>query len=99
DETNYRYFEASLERARIDETLDPSRMPNISVVQKPSPALSAIGDVKKIVIGLAIGGLALGIGLALLIELVLDRTLKRPLELETRLNIPLFLSVPNFRDR
>jgi predicted nucleic acid-binding Zn-ribbon protein len=96
EETNYKYFEASLERARIDETLDPSRMPNISVVQKPSPALLAIGDVKKIVIGLAIGGLAIGIGFALLIELVLDRTLKRPLELETRLNIPLLLSVPDF---
>ena len=96
EETNYKYFEASLEKARIDETLDPSRMPNISVVQKPSPALLAIGDVKKTVLGLAIGGLAIGIGLALLIELVLDRTLKRPLELETRLSIPLLLSVPDF---
>jgi uncharacterized protein involved in exopolysaccharide biosynthesis len=96
EETNYKYFEASLEKARIDETLDPSRMPNISVVQKPSPAVLAIGDVKKTIVGLAIGGLAIGIGLALLIELVLDRTLKRPLELETRLSIPLLLSVPNF---
>jgi polysaccharide biosynthesis transport protein len=96
EETNYKYFEASLERARIDETLDPSRMPNISVVQKPSPAEMAIGDVKKIVIGLAIGGLALGIGIALLIELVLDRTVKRSLELETRLRVPLLLSVPDF---
>jgi polysaccharide biosynthesis transport protein len=96
EETNYKYFEASLEKARIDETLDPSRMPNISVVQKPSPAVLAIGDVKKTVLGLAIGGLAIGIGLALLIELVLDRTVKRPLELETRLSIPLLLSIPDF---
>jgi polysaccharide biosynthesis transport protein len=96
EETNYKYFEASLERARIDETLDPSRMPNISVVQKPSPAVLARGDVKKIVIGLVVGGFALGIGIALLIELVLDRTVKRPLELETRLRVPLLLSVPDF---
>lgn len=96
EETNYKYFEASLEKARIDETLDPSRMPNISVVQKPSPAMLAIGDVKKALVGLAIGGLAIGIGLALLIELVLDQTVKRPLELETRLSIPLLLSIPNF---
>ncbi|MBV8273703.1 MAG: hypothetical protein JO170_00375, partial [Verrucomicrobia bacterium] len=34
-ETNYKHSEASLEKARIDETLDPSRMPNISVVQAP----------------------------------------------------------------
>jgi uncharacterized protein involved in exopolysaccharide biosynthesis len=96
EETNYKYFESSLERARIDETLDPSRMPNISVVQKPSPAEIARGDVKKAVIGLVAGGFALGIGIALLIELVLDRTVKRPLELERQLRVPLLLSVPDF---
>jgi succinoglycan biosynthesis transport protein ExoP len=96
EETNYKYFEASLEKARVDETLDPSRMPNISVVQKPSPAKPAIGDVKKIVLSLAGGGFALGIGIALLIELVLDRTIKRPLELERQLRVPLLLSVPDF---
>lgn len=37
DETNYKYFAASLEKARIDEALDPSKMPNISAVQRPSP--------------------------------------------------------------
>jgi uncharacterized protein involved in exopolysaccharide biosynthesis len=36
EETNYKYFKASLEKARIDEALDPSKMPNISVVQSPS---------------------------------------------------------------
>jgi polysaccharide biosynthesis transport protein len=96
EETNYRYFEASLEKARIDETLDPSRMPNISVVQSPSLAQKATRDVKKFVIGLGVGGLAFGIAIALLIELVLDRTVKRSLDLETRLRIPLLLSIPNF---
>jgi uncharacterized protein involved in exopolysaccharide biosynthesis len=96
EETNYKYFEASLEKARIDETLNPSRMPNISVVQKPSPAAQTAGGTAKIVLGLAFGGLAAGIALALLIELVLDRTIKRSLELETRLQIPLLLSIPYF---
>ena len=71
EETNYKHSEASLEKARIDETLDPSRMPNISIVQAPSPATKATRDVKKFVIGLAAGGLGLGIAIALLIELVL----------------------------
>jgi uncharacterized protein involved in exopolysaccharide biosynthesis len=96
EEANYKYFASSLEKARIDETLDPSRMPNISVVQKPSPAEKATRDVKKIVIGLAVGGLALGVAMALMIELVLDRTIKRSFELESRLRIPLLLSIPNF---
>jgi succinoglycan biosynthesis transport protein ExoP len=96
EETNYKYYGASLEKARIDETLDPSRMPNISIVQAPSPAGKAKRDLKKVIPGLAGGGLALGLALALLIELVLDRTIKRPFELERRLRIPLLLSIPNF---
>jgi len=96
EETNYKYYEASLEKARIDETLDPSRMPNISVVQAPSPPDRAKRNVQKIVLGLAGGGLAAGLAFALLIELVLDQTIKRPLDLERRLRIPLLLSIPNF---
>lgn len=96
EETNYKYYGASLEKARIDETLDPSRMPNISIVQAPSPPERAKRDLKKVVLGLAGGGVAAGVICALLIELVLDRTIKRPLELETRLRIPLMLSIPNF---
>jgi Mrp family chromosome partitioning ATPase len=44
--------------------------------------------------GLAGGGLALGIAISLLIELVMDRTVKRPFELEKRLRIPLLISIP-----
>jgi polysaccharide biosynthesis transport protein len=95
-ETNYKYLQASLEKARIDETLDPSRIPNISIVQKPSSAEKTTRDVKKFVIGLAVGGLAIGIAIALLIELVLDRTVKRAHEFEERLQIPLLLSIPYF---
>jgi uncharacterized protein involved in exopolysaccharide biosynthesis/Mrp family chromosome partitioning ATPase len=94
EDTNYKRSVASLEKARIDETLDPSRMPNISVVQTPSPAARVTRDVKKFVFGLAGGGLAIGIAMALLIELVLDRTVKRSFELEKRLSIPLLLSIP-----
>ena len=97
EETNYKHSEASLEKARIDETLDPSRMPNISIVQTALPAIRvARDDVKKLVFGLAGGGLVVGVAIALLIELVLDRTIKRSRELETRLHIPLLLSIPYF---
>ena len=96
EEARYKQYAASLEKARIDETLDPSRIPNISIVQAPSPAIKATRDIKKIVIGLLGGGFAVGIAIALLIELVLDRTIKRSLELEKRLQIPLLMTIPNF---
>jgi uncharacterized protein involved in exopolysaccharide biosynthesis/Mrp family chromosome partitioning ATPase len=94
DEANYKYFAASLEKARIDEALDPSKMPNISAVQRPSPPMLGTGKRNKIALGLAGGGIAMGIALALLRGLVLNRTVGRPLELETQLDIPLMLSIP-----
>jgi uncharacterized protein involved in exopolysaccharide biosynthesis len=94
DETNYKYFAESLEKARVDEALDPSKMPNISVVQRPSPPGLEPKKRNKIALGLAGGGLALGVALALLRGLVLNQTVGRPLELETRLHIPLMLSIP-----
>ena len=99
EENNYKYFQSSLEKARVDEALDPSKMPNISAVQSPSIASKANNDIKKIVLGLAGGGIALGLGLAFLIELLLDRSVKRPLELETLIGIPPMLSIPYLNGR
>lgn len=94
EETNYRYFAASLEKARVDEALDPSKIPNISVVQKPSTAFRTVGNLRHTMLGLAGGGVALGLGLAFLIETVFAHSIKRPSEFERRLRIPLLLSIP-----
>ena len=94
EETNYKHSASSLEKARIDETLDPSRMPNISIVQTPTPAAKVKRNLGRVVLGIAGGGVGLGIALALLIELILDQTVKRSLELEKQLRTPLLLSIP-----
>ena len=99
DEANYKYFAASLEKARVDEALDPSKMPNISAVQRPSPPVLDTKMRYKITFGLAAAGLILGVALALLRGLMLNRTVGRPLELETRLDIPLMLSIPHSNSR
>jgi polysaccharide biosynthesis transport protein len=74
--------------------LDPSKMPNISAVQRPSPPSLETKKRDKILMGLAGSGLALGIALALLRGLFLNQTVGRPLQLETQLQIPLMLSIP-----
>ena len=91
---NYKYFKATLEKARIDEALDPSKMPNISTVQRPSPPTRVFGKRDKIVGFLAAGGLGLAIAIVLLSELFLNQTVKRPLELEKRLGTRLLVSIP-----
>jgi uncharacterized protein involved in exopolysaccharide biosynthesis/Mrp family chromosome partitioning ATPase len=100
EDGEYRLLESNLKKARVDRTLDPSRMPNIRVVQEPSPPVKTFSEtVKKLILGLAGGGFALGIGLAFLIELVIDRRIKRPAEIESRLQLPLMLSIPYVRPK
>jgi polysaccharide biosynthesis transport protein len=41
------------------------------------------------------GGILGGLALAFLIDFYLDRTVKRPTEIETKLKLPLFLSIPD----
>jgi uncharacterized protein involved in exopolysaccharide biosynthesis/Mrp family chromosome partitioning ATPase len=94
DAANYKYFAASLEKARVDEALDPTKMPNISAVQRPSPPGLETKKRNKIALGLAGSGIALGMALALLRGLVLSKTVGRPLQLETQLDIPLMVSIP-----
>jgi Mrp family chromosome partitioning ATPase len=52
------------------------------------------GKRQKTALALAGGGFGVGFALALFIELVLDQTVRRPVELEQRLGIPLWLSIP-----
>ncbi len=94
EEANYRYSQASLEKARIDEALDPSKIPNISVVQSPTEGHRELARTGKMLLGLSFGGVALGLALAFLLEKVVDRTIKRALEIESKFGLPLLVSIP-----
>lgn len=95
-ENQYLSYSATLEQARIDESLGASALANINVVQEASTPVINNEKTRKIVLGVLFGGLAAGVGLAFLIELVLDSRLKRPSDVEQKLNLPLFLSIPDF---
>lgn len=94
EETKYRHFSTSLEQARFDEALGAGKMSNISVTQTPSPPFRESRQMAKVLGMIAGGGIACGIGLAFLLELFLDPTVRRPGEIETRLRLPLFLTIP-----
>src|SRR6266513_1688338 len=95
EEQNYKYYSGTLQKARVDEALDPSKMPNISAIQRPSPPGKVTKTRNKIALGFAGGGLALGLGFALLFELVFNHSYKRRSEVELQLRSPVMLSIPD----
>ena len=98
EKTEYRNLELNLQNARTDQTLDPSRMPNITMVQQPTAPVKVLDEFTiKLVLGLAAGGLALGLGIAFLLELVFNRKIERPAEIQARLQLPLMLTIPYIR--
>jgi uncharacterized protein involved in exopolysaccharide biosynthesis/Mrp family chromosome partitioning ATPase len=92
---NYEYFAKSLAQAQIESSLGSARGNNIDTIQYPTPAFRAVSKVFKIMGMMVAGGVAAGLGLAFLIEMVLDRTVKRGVEIENKLKLPLFLSIPD----
>ncbi|PYL46126.1 MAG: hypothetical protein DMF40_13610 [Verrucomicrobia bacterium] len=94
EEQNYKYYSATLQKARVDEALDPSKMPNISAIQRPSPPGLVTTTRNKIALGFAGGGLALGLAVALLSELVFSHSYKRRSEVELQLRSPVMLTIP-----
>lgn len=99
DEANYRYLAATLEQSRIRETLGNGHISNINAIQSPSAPFPDPTVIYKIAGGLAGGGLIIGLGWAILIELFFDRSLRRPRDVERQLSIPLFLTIPIFKSK
>jgi uncharacterized protein involved in exopolysaccharide biosynthesis/Mrp family chromosome partitioning ATPase len=95
EETNYNYFQKSLESRRADEQLGAaSRNSNIIPIQTPSPPVRATSKLLKVVAMLLFGSIAGAFGLAFALEFYLDPSIKRATEVESRLHLPLFLSIP-----
>ncbi len=84
-----------LKLAEHERQIDHRSMPNISIVQHPTaPSRTYSKATKKLILGLAASGFGLGVALAFLIELLLDSRVKRSGEIESRMRIPLMLSIP-----
>ena len=88
-------IETTLEKARISEDMGPGRVNNIKTIQHPSPPFRDFKSYYKKILAMIFGGLGAGLALAFLLELVLDRSIKRPIEVQTKLKIPFFLSIPD----
>ena len=96
EEANYKYYSEHLEASRIDEALGAGRALNIAEIQSPSPPSQDFVKYTKRLAAIAAAGLGCGLAWAFLIEFYLDRSIRRPQDVERGLRVPLFLSIPDF---
>jgi Mrp family chromosome partitioning ATPase len=93
-ETYLHSFSANLFNERIDQAMGSDRLSNISVIQRPTPPIQKSTSLKKVMAMLIFGTLAGGLAVAFGFEFYLDRSFRRPAEIENQLRVPLFLSIP-----
>jgi len=91
---NYEQYETSLENMRIGLAFGTGKASGIDKIQSPSAPVLDGSKMTKMMGALSILGIAIGLGLAFVIEMYVDHTLKRPADIESRLGVPLFLSIP-----
>ena len=94
DKKEYMTISAGVRAARFDEKLSAVKMSNIQPVQAPSPPSLNVSQRLKRVAGTFFGFLIAGIACAFLIEMFIDHSVRRPAEVEAKLKLPLFLSIP-----
>ncbi len=92
-------IQLSRQQFSLSATLDAGKNTPVRKVQEPSPPSRDFAQLFKKLLMAVGGGIGFGIALAFLFEMVLDRNLKRPKDVETALPVPLFLSIPYTRLR
>ena len=98
-DTNYRKYSDSLEQARVDEALEKQRISNINVAQPPTLSRQPVRPRKLIALffGFVIafcGGLAIP-----LVAEHLDPTFRSTEQVESRLTLPVLVSIPQMKRR
>ncbi len=93
-EEHYNSYLETLESVSLSSSLGPGKASGIDTIQSPSAPYYDRSKLTKASLGISVAGILAALGLAFLIELYIDRTVKRPTEIESRLGVPLFLSIP-----
>ena len=94
-------IQANLEQALQSDSSTPGRVLGMYLTQSPTPAGPDMKKLLKLVGAAFAGCVGIGFGLAFLIDMVLDRTLRRRQDVVKHLHLPVFLTIPdtNWRRR
>jgi succinoglycan biosynthesis transport protein ExoP len=95
DRTNYQIYVREFESARTSETVEAGKQVGIGMVEEPTPPSKNTKKIKKL-LGAVFGGFSgLGLGLAFLIDMFLDRSIKRGIDIERKLHLPVLQCIPD----
>jgi uncharacterized protein involved in exopolysaccharide biosynthesis/Mrp family chromosome partitioning ATPase len=95
DRTNYQIYVREWESARTSESVEAGKQVGIGMVEEPTPPSKNTKKIKKL-LGAVFGGFSgLGLGLAFLIDMFLDRSLKRGIDIERKLHLPVLQCIPD----
>jgi uncharacterized protein involved in exopolysaccharide biosynthesis/Mrp family chromosome partitioning ATPase len=96
EESHYLYLRTLIDQQRMSDIMGNGKVQNINLLQTPSAPYRQPLDAKKI--GLcAVAGILTGLVWAFLLELYLDRSVRRPADLARMLRAPLFLTIPKMK--
>jgi Mrp family chromosome partitioning ATPase/uncharacterized protein involved in exopolysaccharide biosynthesis len=93
---NLDYYQKRQGEAELDAYLEPGNS-QISEIEEPTPPVGDFAKVNKTCAGVLFGGLFLALALPFLIEFYLDQSLKRPSDIQNRLGVPFFVSMPRLK--
>ncbi len=95
EEKNYVEFSKSLTKFRSADTMNAEGVPNINLIESPTPPVRFWKKSFQMITAIGVSGLVLGLGWAVLIEFFFDRSVRRPNDVEQSLRLPLFLAIPS----
>jgi polysaccharide biosynthesis transport protein len=93
---NLDYYQKRQGEAELDAILEPGNS-QISLIEAPTPPAGDFAKVNKTCAAVLFGGLFLALALPFVIEFYLDQTLKRPLDIQSRLGVPFFVTMPKLK--
>ena len=94
-EKAYESVVASMEQIKKGGAMVAGNVINMSIVQNPTPPGLDYKKLMKFIGVIVAGCLGMGVGLAFLIDMFLDRSVKRISEVERLMQMPVFLTIPD----
>ncbi|HWD19961.1 MAG TPA: hypothetical protein VHB20_11850 [Verrucomicrobiae bacterium] len=94
EEANFKRLFDSYNKAKLTEAYGPGQLSGIDEAESPTPPSRDSKKIIKTVGGIMFGGIAFAFALAFFIEMGLNRAFRHAGEVESKLGLPFFISVP-----